>query len=617
MRLSPYLSSILIILVAISLFSTPISGCRKNTTHNPADSSNTDTSRKLAIYKPQEMTTMNWNADTSQWCYPRSKQSEHFIIFWSKGYGANSPSSANVPAKYRVDIDDLLKNAERIYDYYVNTLKFAVVGNHTSNLDKYKLMIFLFYQDDWLATGLGYDNVIGALWISPNTVQPAGSTIAHEIGHCFQYQVGCDLGAGHGYRWGYGGGGGNTFWEQCAQWQSYELFPQEVFGAWYGEYAANYHKHLLHEDYRYANYFIHYFWTQKRGMDLVARLWRECQQSEDAIQTYQRIEGLTNDQFNDELYDACTRLVTYDLDQIREGGKNRIGSLSYKMNKQSDGSFQPDTSFCPQTTGYNAIPLNVPSTSTTVYADFKGIANAPGYHQVDANLAGWRYGFVALLKDGSRVYGPMYKKNVDTAQFTVPANCDQLWLVVTGAPTQYNQHAWDDDDSNDEQWPYKVTFTNTNVYGYLNDANTPTDPTDVSFDYNISIAHDSVNYASTYVKIDLPRLTNAFQLEPDQISSKMGADIQYYALEPNGNLNSATTANGYGDWFDAGGYVVNWGSSAVIYSEYDNNNYAFTVGQYPGHVKAGDSYKIKQAFVYTSSTGKKAQATFSFTVTIL
>ena len=30
-----------------------------------------------------------------------------------------------------------------------------------------------------------------------------------------------------------------------------------------------------------------------------------------------------------------------------------------------------------------------------------------------------------------------------------------------GAPTQYWRHLWDDDASNDEQWPYEVTFENT------------------------------------------------------------------------------------------------------------------------------------------------------------
>lgn len=75
------------------------------------------------------------------------------------------------------------------------------------------------YQTEWLATGSGYDNKIGALWVNPSTCQPVGSTIAHEIGHSFQYQVYCDkILQGNpddlkcGFRYGYeGSNGGNGF----------------------------------------------------------------------------------------------------------------------------------------------------------------------------------------------------------------------------------------------------------------------------------------------------------------------------------------------------------------------------------------------------------------------
>ena len=36
------------------------------------------------------------------------------------------------------------------------------------------------------------DDKIGALWVNPSTCKPVGSTIGHEIGHSFQYQVSAD-----------------------------------------------------------------------------------------------------------------------------------------------------------------------------------------------------------------------------------------------------------------------------------------------------------------------------------------------------------------------------------------------------------------------------------------
>lgn len=40
--------------------------------------------------------------------------------------------------------------------------------------------------------------------------------------------------------------------------------------------------------------------------------------------------------------------------------------------------------------------------------------------------------------------------------------------MVSGAPAGHWRHAWDDNDANDEQWPYQVSFVNTNLQGYAN-----------------------------------------------------------------------------------------------------------------------------------------------------
>ena len=97
-----------------------------------------------------------------------------------------------------------------------------------------------------------------------------------------------------------------------------------------------------------------------------------------------------------------------------------------------------------------------------------------GYRSRYVYYGGWRFGFVALLNDGTRVYSDIAKVNMQAdgddgkgeLSFDCPSNCSRLYLVVSGAPTHYWRHAWDDDDSNDEQWPYQVTFNNSNKYGY-------------------------------------------------------------------------------------------------------------------------------------------------------
>jgi len=432
-----------------------------NSTDNPWDNR---PEGELDIYIPDEFSGMNLNDNSSTWSYHRSRESEHFIVFWGKGYGSSDPGSQSVNQTYRVNIDDLLEKAELFYDQNINDLKFAVTGEGESNLDEYKMMIFLYHQDEWLATGAGYDDVIGALWVSPHTAQPAGPVIAHEIGHSFQYQVHSDLGGDSGFRYGFGGNGGNTFWEQTANWQAMYAYPDETFrSSNFGVYVENYHKHIHHEDYRYASYFIHYYWADKHGMDFIGRLWREAQEPEDPIQAYMRLTDLTTDELNDEMYEAATKFVTWDLEPLRSHGQRYIGDQNVEFTTLDDGRFRVDYGSAPQTTGYNVIPLKVPDDQGPITIEFSGIPNAEGFNRVDESIAGWRYGFVALLDNGDRVYGAMNSGIQNTLSFDLPENTRRLWFVVTGAPTYYSPHAWDDDNLNDAQWPYELQFWNTTI----------------------------------------------------------------------------------------------------------------------------------------------------------
>jgi hypothetical protein len=577
-------------------------------------------SERKSIYIPQELKGDDFNDKNSTWCYQRSRESENFIVLWGKGYGDKDPGSSEVPEAYRVDIGDLLEKAEEFYALNVNQLKFAEVGAGKSNLDEFKMMIFLFYQDEWNATGAGYDDTIGALWLSPNTSQPVGSTIAHEIGHSFQYQVFCDLGGATGYRYGFGGNGGNTFWEQCAQWQAYQSYPDEVFSSvHYSVYCDNYHRHLHHENYRYASFFIHYYWAEKHGVDIIGKLWRLAEEPEDPIQTYMRITNISVSQLNDEIYDAATRFVTWDVDALREMGAAYIGKQTFKYTEFEDGSYQVAYDRCPGTTGYNVIPLNVPEAGTIVSTEFTGQVNESGFNQVEnPDRADWRYGYVALLNDGSRVYGDMNSGAENSVNFTIPEGCNKLWFVVTGAPDTYKAHAWDDDESNDDQWPYKVKFSNTDILGNISFDGTET-PESVEFTYNISFPFSSAGYSGSSATIEgenLIKLSKAFVLQPGEITSQIGAKITFYAMEAGGTLNANTTANGYGHWFDASGNVCEWGTESRLFSEFDETAFSFSIGQYPDQCAPGEQYSFSQVLVYEYESGKTVQATFTFNVNI-
>lgn len=607
-------------------------------------------------YKPNEFSNMDILRSDSKWSFVRSKQSEHFFVFWEEGFG-DDPNSTEVEAALRVDVDDLLENAEEFFAININTLKFADLGASTSNLDKYKMQIYLHYTTEWMAYGSGYDDVIGALWVNPSTCKPVGSTIAHEIGHSFQYQVYADLLAyggitndfTRGFRYGFGGNGGNAFWEQCAQWQSFQSYPMEAFTSYnFSVYTENYHRHFCHEHQRYASYWLQYYWTDKHGIDALAKVWRESVSPEDPLEAYMRIFSLSVSDLNAELYEAATKMVTWDIDAIRANGENFIGQFKYKFYQLNDGSYQVAYSNCPGSTGYNVVPLNVPEAGTTVVTSFTaltpGSALAPddpgtysdeettltttNYNASSQTRAGWRYGYVALLSDGTRVYGDMNRKTSADIEFVVPANCERLWLVVLGAPATYEAHPWDEKQSNDDQWPYKVKFTNTDLLGNITvDPNQ--DPESITLTYDIEFPADASAYSGTTVNLnsngDISKVAQALSMQPSAIVSNMLAakatpqegKIAFAAIEPDESLNYETTANGYGFWFDSNGAVIGWGSDndSKVFSEFDPANMQFSIGQFPGKSSANDTYTIKEAFVYTKD-GTEYIITFVFNITI-
>lgn len=610
-------------------------------------------------YQPKEFTFDMMNS-SSKWSFCRSKQSEHFIVFWDIKYGEyglygdrmgvenTSPSTCKTTSM-RVDIDDLLAKAEQFFDTNINKLKMAELGVGKSYLDDYKMEIYILYQSEWLATGSGYDNVIGALWVNPATCKPVGSTIAHEIGHSFQYQTYCDKvyqgepdNLQYGFRYGFGpkGEGGCAYWEQCAQWQSFQDYPEQQFGHDLNVFKSQYNRHYHHEWMRYASYWLQSYWVEKRGVEAYGEIWRQSVLPEDAIKTYTK---LYNDgdwsKTADELYDYAARMATFDIDGVREYAGSNVTANHFKTTlfKQADGYYQVSYGSCPSTAGFNIVPLNLPDEEgAVVTADFKGLqvgsplpegdagnfvngdlqtiqGTATTYNNVGSGKEGWRYGFVALNADGTRVYGDMFSSKDGVASFTVPAGAEYLYFVVLGAPTEYRQNEWDDDEKDDDQWPYKVKFGNTDLLGNF-EIDETADPKDVTITYNVKC--DSSNGGYPLGTIDLSsskKLAQAFVLNPSAISALIqGVNAQpeegkiVWGLEQaDGSYAYNSTANN-GFWATAEGNLTNWGTDAITYVEFAD--LTLTYGHYPGHSVAGTTYTIKPTLIYTKD-GKQYKAT--------
>ncbi len=415
---------------------------------------------------------------SSQWCYDRSLQSKHWILFWEAGYGDSAPQA----------VPGILETADKIFELYADSLRFITINQGKSKTDTYKMIIRLRHTTEWEASGSGIDNQIGLLTLSNGAhTSRSGQTVAHEIGHCFQYQVHCDNGNQNGWMYNWGSSTLNVFWEMCAQWQAYKYYPKMQFdNEWLSNTLNGLHRHPLAVHLRYNNYFIQDYFCHKHGMDAIANLWNNSRSPEDPLQAYMRLtmKGTTAQklsQLGDEMWEYGARITSFDLDPIRTYGANTIGKRNQTaLTQEEDGFWSPTADNCIENWGNNAIRLNAPTTAKTIYVEFIGEAGREGFTTLNENKAGWRYGFVALQKDGTRTYSDIGRATYADPQgvlaFECPANCRYVWLVVSGAPTSYWTRDWLswDGESTAEQWPYRVKLYQTNVYGKANNNTFPT-----------------------------------------------------------------------------------------------------------------------------------------------
>lgn len=429
------------------------------------------------------------------WSKSRSKESENFIVYWDKNYGNTIPT--NAPSAYKVDIDDLLQKAEVFYALNVGRLGFCDEAN--SKVSKYKMMILLNHTTEWICFGAGYDDTIGALWLSPSTCKPVGHSVAHEVGHSFQYQCFSDLGGNAGFRAAIGSG--STFWEQTAQWQANQAYPELKWNQSWSIFKNTANYAMTHEWMRYQSYWWHYYLAEKYGIDIIGKIWRHpTAKAGDANEVYMNMKGYSAADLYKEYFDYAMKMATLDLHVCRDEASPYIGSYTYNYVALGGTKYQVAYSSCPQSTGFNIISLSVPTAGTEITTDFTSLSKSAALAEGDpvqyfnkysryASLSGkknyncytntkynaqraFRIGYVALLEDGTRHYmyeDKLYCSKTSTGDITeqvkciVPEKTKKLYLVIVPAPREYIQHKWDDIIENDDQWPYTVEFTNTNI----------------------------------------------------------------------------------------------------------------------------------------------------------
>ena len=612
------------------------------------------------------------------WSKTRSVESDNVIVFWDKGYGSTLPSKS--PSAYRVDEQDLLKKCEAFYDLEINKLGF--VDPSTTNLRKYKVMVLLNHTTDWVCYGGGYDYEVSALWLGPSACKPVGHSVAHEVGHSFHYMCYADA-SGNNHNssqtintgFHLQCGNGQTIWEQTAQWQANQSYPAEMFNQSIGVFRSSHNYAYSHEWHRYQSYWFHYYLCQYyNDITTVAQVWRQPMTGQsngsatDFNQALMKLKKLDAIGLFRLYYDYAARCATWDFDACKPYRNPYIGDFDYRCVSVGDTAYQVALASTPQSSGFNVIPLKVPDgdpsgTEVQITTRFTALSTTSKLADGDPaemltgetkwgatkrttyvtntnrTYRGFRLGYVALMKDGTRRYF-----NADTVYCTgtaeattdvtmnVPEGTDRLWLIVVPAPKRYVQHKWTEKAENAEMWPYRFQLMGTDLTSRAQVYVSPTldgrEISDITLTYDVNLPQLN-SYDAVSVNISgqaLAQLGTAFQLPTADIAGKMVAyaaagpaegKMMFYPLNPKtlATVSSGSTANGYGHWFGANGAVSSY-VNGYIFSELNTTSLTFNIGQYPGKVKQGDNYTIGQALRYKQTGGKMATARFIFRVHI-
>lgn len=400
-------------------------------------------------------TSADFTIPTSKYNIYYMEEGVNVAILWDRSLGI-------VPTKF--DSKKAIKAADDCFDFLVDEVGFA--NRTTSYANKYKFLIFINKEDQWTAYGGGNHNV-GMIWLGPNHLSGSEKVdrygiYYHEMCHCFQAMSGWDGAAPMN----------GPLNEMTSQWALLRRYPNwmELEPHHINNFLLQTHYAFGHEENGYRSPWLLEYWENKRGPQFTPRIWKDAIASDNAdpVVAYKRLTGLNQEQFNDDTFDAYRHFITWDIPSIKETSVNYANKHTCKLT-QASKTYRITPEKCPQNYGYNGIKLQVPAAGTTISLAFNGFTVGGNEFYVPyPNECGWRYGFVAMKKNGERVYGDMGKEQSGQLSFKVPENTTHLWLVVMGAPTNHRKHVINQAEPDATkrkyaQWPYQFTLLNAEL----------------------------------------------------------------------------------------------------------------------------------------------------------
>ena len=383
------------------------------------------------------------------------KEGENVAILWDIALGIK-------PTIF--DEDRAIEEADKAFRFLQNEVGFAHKSTNAANTNK----IIIFINKDVLGAAYGGGNKdVGMIWLGSNTLGECERNnrygiYYHEMCHCFQHLAKQDGGALDG-----------PIHEMTSQYAMVRRFPNwmELEKYHVNAFMRLTHLALGHEGNNYHAPWVLEYWENIRGPHFIPKLWEESNSNDngDFIAVYKRLTDLSQEEFNDELFDAYRHFIAWDIPSIKEESKNFINKHSCKLYEDGNG-FIISKNYCPQNYGYNAIKINTPQAGTNIKVTLMNMLHLKDYKVENKDEACWRLGFVAINQKGECIYSNIEKTSGNTTiDYEVPENINNLWLVVMASPTKHHKHVIDqslgDNTENRiyNQWPYKIILSNATI----------------------------------------------------------------------------------------------------------------------------------------------------------
>lgn len=411
-------------------------------------------------------------AQTWQVLDPSSSQnlfeSEHFVVRFNNDDGVTLNSS---------QIQNGLNQLEKYWKFYVDTLRFTPPYDGIST--KYKVDVWL--SNSGYASGAGTGERHPAMWVSNDGYLAGDWALVHELAHCFQFSC-------RSFRdskfvgW---------FWETHAEFMA-SLYTNEVRQV---EFQINTpHLHAGSTRFRYGQWLFLEYLKDEYGISVINDMWNKAYKpenpsylQEEPFLVLARNLGWTQSELNDHFAKCAMRNVTWDykrksifakafsyneIDTYRRGRLTLLDTVNLSKRR-----FQVSHWGAPQRWGYNLVRLYPDAGATNVKIIFQGVIQTEAaISKFDAGKdlpssvpvphSGWRWGIVAVSRDGSPRYSQIQASESGTLNIEVNSSDSSLWLLVMGAPSQNESLFWNQAYNSIYRYPWMVQFENAYPQGF-------------------------------------------------------------------------------------------------------------------------------------------------------